>query len=109
MTTTVESGRLRYRAPGQTLGCLTRHRIGFAAAIALLGFAGVASGGGADPPILVRWRAAGAIRLGESRQAVEQRYDANGHRYHVQVRGSGFTQGYYLLHRSRVYVRFNGG
>src|SRR5438045_1704168 len=62
-----------------------------------------------DFPYLDPWREVGAIRLDEKRAEVAHDYDAVGHRYHVQVRGSGFVQGYYILHRSRVFVTFDDG
>jgi hypothetical protein len=62
-----------------------------------------------DFPDLVPWEGVGAIRLGEPRSQVAHDYDEIGHRYHVQVRSNGIVQGYYALHRSRVFVTFEDG
>jgi hypothetical protein len=62
-----------------------------------------------DFPVLVPWTGVGAIELGESRAEVAHDYDAAGHRYHVQVRGNGIVQGYYLLHGSRLFVAYSHG
>jgi hypothetical protein len=55
-----------------------------------------------DFPELLPWHGIGSISLGESRQEVRHDYDEAGHRYHA-------PDGYYLLHRSRVYVDFRNG
>jgi hypothetical protein len=62
-----------------------------------------------DTPDLFPWNRVGAIELGESRAKVAYDYDAVGHRYHVQARGNGIVQGYYVLHRSRVFVEYRDG
>jgi hypothetical protein len=54
-----------------------------------------------DSPVLVPWSGIGAIQLGEMRSQVRRDYDSVGRRYH--------TLGYYVLHRSRVYVTFEDG
>jgi hypothetical protein len=59
-----------------------------------------------DPPLLVPWSRVGDIALGESQARVERKYGDAGHGYHVVV---GNAQGYYLLHRSKVWVTFAGG
>ena len=62
-----------------------------------------------DFAVLIPWTGIGALRLDESRAEVAHDYDAAGHRFHVQVRGDGLVQGYYVLHRSRVFVTFRDG
>jgi hypothetical protein len=62
-----------------------------------------------DFPDLVPWTGVGAIYLGEGRAQVAHDYDAVGHRYRVQVRDNGIVQGYYALHRSRLFVTFRDG
>jgi hypothetical protein len=62
-----------------------------------------------DFPVLLPWTGVGAIQLGETRAQVAHDYDAVGHRYHVQARGNGLVEGYYVLHRSRVDVDYRDG
>jgi hypothetical protein len=68
-----------------------------------------AAGATIDPPILVPWDRIGNIALGEPRARVQQNYDAQGYSYHVLGRQDGIIQGYYWLHRSRVFVTFQDG
>lgn len=68
-----------------------------------------AAGAAIDPPILIPWSRIGNIALGEPRARVRQDYDAQGYRYYVLGRQSGIVQGYYRLHRSRVFVTFQDG
>jgi hypothetical protein len=55
-----------------------------------------------DSPELLPWYGIGAITLGEPQKQVRHDYDEAGHRYHA-------ADGYYVLHRSRVYVDFRNG
>ena len=63
----------------------------------------------ADPPLLVPWSRVGDMALGESRASVERDYGSAGHGFHVLSQGNGIVQGYYRLHRSRVFVTFEDG
>jgi hypothetical protein len=62
-----------------------------------------------DFPIIVPWDGIGALRLDEPRAQVKRDYDAIGHRYHVTFRSDGVREGYYVLHKSRVFVAFQDG
>jgi hypothetical protein len=62
-----------------------------------------------DPPLLVPWSRVGDIALGEPRARVEREYGSVGHGYHVSVRITNGTQGYYILHRGVVGVDFEKG
>jgi hypothetical protein len=61
-----------------------------------------------DPPLLVPWSRVGDIALGAPRARVEREYGSAGHGYHVLVRNRDHVQGYYLLHRTKVGVTFDG-
>jgi len=62
-----------------------------------------------DPPYLVPWRSIGHISLGEPKSRVESGYGFPGGEYHVVSQANGELQGYYRLHRARVYVTFQDG
>lgn len=66
-------------------------------------------GARADQPLLVPWSRIGDLALGESRASVERDYGSAGQGFHVLSRGNGIVQGYYRLHRSRVFVTFEDG
>ena len=66
--------------------------------------------GAVDPPLLVPWSRIGDITLGRSRTRVERDYGSVGGGFHTPGGGSsGFVQGYYRLHGTKVWVTFDGG